>query len=248
MEYSEQMLVLQVGSFKESDVWVRLLSPTKGLFSAFAFGGSRSKRRFSGCLDLFNNVLFRMKSERSDSYVTLQEGVLIQGVSRLRSDFPRFGIAQNCAKFLLAFDIHQEGASKAYSLFLSTLEVLEKEGDIPAIFPLYFRARLAFDHGYALDIDTCNTCGAPLSQLHSVFFVYDGALHCTHCARNYSGSRVHLDPEAYRTLLMIIKESPLEWSSIDISANVKSVIATAIDGFIQYHVGLHWDRGRFVKV
>ena len=50
MENTEEALILTVGRFREADMWVRLFSPGRGAFTAFAFGGSRSKRRFAVAL------------------------------------------------------------------------------------------------------------------------------------------------------------------------------------------------------
>ena len=50
MEFSDQALVVQVGKFKEADLWVRFLSAKRGLFTAFAFGGCRSQNAFAAAL------------------------------------------------------------------------------------------------------------------------------------------------------------------------------------------------------
>lgn len=42
MEYSDKALILAVKRFREIDAWVRLLSPTRGVYTAFAFGGSKA--------------------------------------------------------------------------------------------------------------------------------------------------------------------------------------------------------------
>ena len=116
MEWTDTALVLRVGRFRETDLWLRLLSCHRGVFSAFAFGGSRSRRRFCGCLDLLNTVSCRVKSTRNGSYLALQEGVLIRGPRRLRSDWRRLGIAMNCARFLETLGVTREGASAAFAL------------------------------------------------------------------------------------------------------------------------------------
>ena len=54
MQWTDDALVLRIGKFREADMWVRFLARDKGLVTAFAFGGSRSRRRFTGCLDAFN--------------------------------------------------------------------------------------------------------------------------------------------------------------------------------------------------
>ena len=76
MEFSEQVLVLRVGTFREADCWVRFFSPTHGLLTGFAFGGRRSRKRFCGCLDHLSLVHFRVSQGRQD-YFCLQEGVAV---------------------------------------------------------------------------------------------------------------------------------------------------------------------------
>jgi len=78
MEFSEKVLVLRVGTFREADCWVRFFSPTHGLLTAFAFGGRRSRKRFCGCLDQLSLVHFRVSQGRQE-YLCLQEGTLING-------------------------------------------------------------------------------------------------------------------------------------------------------------------------
>ena len=39
MEWSDTALVLGVGRFRESDLWLRMLTRRHGIVSAFAFGG-----------------------------------------------------------------------------------------------------------------------------------------------------------------------------------------------------------------
>ena len=45
MQWTDEAVVLRIGKFRETDLWVRFLSREKGLVTAFAFGGSRSRRR-----------------------------------------------------------------------------------------------------------------------------------------------------------------------------------------------------------
>lgn len=164
MEFTDRVLILRVGRFRETDLWVRFLSPKRGILSAFAFGGSRSRRRFSGCLDVFNEVLFSIKTTRNGTYNALQEGVLTRAPRRLRSDWQRLGIAANCAKFVEAFGISPDGAEKTHALLTETLALLEEDEAPPGNLPALFRARVAFDQGYAVDPTRCARCAAPLGD------------------------------------------------------------------------------------
>ena len=249
MEFSEKVFVLQVGKFKESDLWVRLLSPTRGLISAFAFGGSRSRRRFVGCLDSFNEVHVRISGSGRSSYLALQEGVLIKGVSRLREDWRRFGLAVNCVRFLQSFGVGPEGAGEATFLMREILCLLEEQENLPRLLPLFFRARLAFEQGYALEVSRCSRCGRELSLESGTAYLIlrEGCIICPSCCGHRAEQLLPLRSETLGALHNIRAVPPSQWAGIVLSSLAAREFARAVDGFIQYHVGIAWDRGRFVR-
>ena len=250
MEFSEQSLILHVGKFKEADLWVRFLSPTRGILSAFAFGGSRSKRRFTGCLDIFNEVLLRVQSSRRGTYMALQEGVLLRGPVRLRSDWARYGMANNCVKFLQSFGVGPEGADKAHFVLRQVLQLLEEADILPVQLPLFFRARLVFDQGYALDTDDCSLCGGALAGKGARFLVQEGHLLCLSCApsAHTSGRVMEVSAEALDILGAMREIPPSAWAGIPLGSPAGAECARALEGFVQFHVGLVWENGRFARI
>lgn len=245
MEFNDRTIVLRVGTFREADLWVRLLSASRGVFSAFAFGGGKSRRRFSGCLDLFNEVLFQVKSDKQGEYLTLQEGVLIKGPARLRTDWRRMGMAVNCARFLESFQITPEGAAEAHALFVSLLNALEEAPEAPELLPIFFRASLAATQGYGLDPDACAICGkAREAGEEAVLPVNSSGLMCRTCAP-YGGQRFTLGPESLALLGHLFSTPPEEWDLGRFSAEAQNQCARAVDGFLHFATGIYWDRGRF---
>lgn len=247
MEFSDRCIVLRVGTFREADLWVRLLSASRGIFNAFAFGGSKSRRRFSGCLDLFNEVLFHVKSDKQGEYLTLQEGLLLKGPSRLRSDWHRMGIAVNCAHFLESFQIMPDGAAEAHALFSGLLNALEEQEEIAPLLPIFFRARLAASQGYALNADYCSICGKERSlDEDAVLPVNSSGLMCRSCAP-YGGQRFVLGPRSLELLAHVLNYPLEEWKIQHFKGEAQNQCARAIDGFLQFNAGIYWDRGRFRK-
>ena len=95
MEFSEDVVVLKVGTFREADCWVRFFSPTYGILTGFAFGGRRSRRRFGGCLDPLSLVRFRVSQNKRCEYYCLEEGVLLNRFSGLKKDLKKLKYAKN---------------------------------------------------------------------------------------------------------------------------------------------------------
>ncbi|MDR2076521.1 MAG: recombination protein O N-terminal domain-containing protein [Desulfovibrio sp.] len=249
MEFSEQALILQVGRFKEADLWIRFLSPSRGILSAFAFGGSRSRRRFPGCLDVFNEVLVKARSSRQGAYLALQEGVLLRGSRRLRADWARFGLAANCAKFLQCFGVGSEGADKVHLVMRQLLQLLEEVEAVSPYVPFLFRARVAFDQGYALSPETCAGCGCSLADRGARFSIEEGRLFCPSCApRLIFGRLMNLGPAALALLAAVQQRAPGEWIDPACPERDLADCSRALDAFVCRHVGLTWEKGRFARV
>lgn len=245
MEWTDTAIVLHVGHFRESDIWLRLLSRRHGLCNVFAFGGSRSRRRFCGCLDVCNTVRCRVKQSRG--YLTLEEGVLQQGPQRLRADWSRLGMAMNCARFLETLGVAHDSASATYTLFGHVLTCLEETTDSPLL-PLFFRWRLATEQGFAPALYLCGQCGT--AQGLTCFLMDEGHALCGACGRATGTHRyvVRLSSTGLEALRAVQTESPSCWAQPDLNHSDKRGVAQAIDGFVQYHLGIAWENGRFRRV
>lgn len=249
MESTEKAVVLKVGRFREIDAWVRLFSPGKGLFTAFAFGGCVSRRRFCGCLDPFNLVSFKTKTTRSGGYVYLQEAVLLAAYRRLVQGPERLGMAVNCLKFLEAAQLGTSGSRAAFELFLDILAALDGDPAPPRSLPLYFRARMAFDQGFRPDFETCHRCGATLGEAgQATLLVEDGRLFCPDCRQAVRGTPAHLGREALDILRAVSADRPDRWPDPGPGSRARMECGRAVDLFVRYHLGLTWDNGCFTRV
>lgn len=252
MEFSEKALVLRVGRFREIDAWVRLFSPSRGAYTAFAFGGCRSRRRFCGCLDVFNHVHFKVKTGRA--YHTLLEGRLVEGHAALREHPGRLGMAVNCLKFFEAVDVAPPGARAAHDLLLETLAVLSGESEPPRLFPLYFRAKVACDQGFFPSLASCHGCGATGADLAgAVLHVEEGRFTCPACqaagrsAMSGRGVFMRLGRETVELVESTRRLGPAAWAGMEPSSAAAGEFSRLLDRFVAYHMGLTWEHGTFVK-
>ena len=246
MQWTDEAIVLRIGKFRETDLWVRFLSREKGLVTAFAFGGSRSRRRFTGCLDVFNVISVSVSSSRDGRFLNMREATLLEGPERLRRDWQRQGMAANCVRFLEAMDVPPDNAGAAFGLMRGTMHLLEQEGAaLMPLTPMLFRFRLAADQGYVPDLAACARCGRPLGGLSQVHFVVgEGAPCCPHC-RRHGDMSLSLGQEALDVLAKVKEYSPEAWSSLRPSPESARQAARLIDAFVRYHLGLEWINGRF---
>lgn len=249
MEFSDQALVIQVGKFREADLWVRFLSAKRGLFTAFAFGGSRSQRRFCGCLDILNHVAVRVaRSQKGGAYLNLREGALLAGPRRLRNDLDRLGMAINCLKFIQSFEISPESSEDAHNTACGLLTLLEESPTLPPLLPLLFRLRLAAGQGFTPQLSHCQSCGLPEEKLERLSFnPTRGGIVCPTCA----GGAERQPPISRRSLALLRRvrgTSPKTWGDIDLPPELRRECGEAADDFIRYHVGVVWERNGFQRV
>ncbi|WP_300157445.1 recombination protein O N-terminal domain-containing protein [Solidesulfovibrio sp.] len=248
MEFSEQALVLKVGRFREIDAWVRLISPQRGVYTAFAFGGLKSRRRFLGCLDPLNHVNFKVRRTGHGGYHCLTEARLLDAPMRLRRDPGRLGMAVNCLKFFEAVQIGPQGAAEAYALLRDMLAALE-EADAPSpLFPLLFRARMASLQGVFPVCGRCAVCGAPLGDGEAVCHVEAGRLTCSACRdENAPGVRQRLGAGALALLASGVAGDARAWAHCRPEAAAAREFSRVVDLLVRYHMGLAWERGGFVR-
>ncbi len=248
MEWNDAAVVLQTGKFRERDMWLRILSQKQGLMTVFAFGGSRSRRRFCGCLDVLNTITCRVKSSRNGQYMALEEGSLVRGPQRLRYDFGRLGMVMNCIKFLESFGIAQDGAAKAYGLLQEMLLLFEEESAPHALLPVLFRLRIASEQGFAPAWHGCAVCGREMTEI--IFHMDEGICRCKSCAAPGKSLAYAMQiPAAVLQLLHRVEVlPPSEWSPALLAAQERHACFCAVDGFVQYHLGIRWEDGRFRRM
>ncbi|MGM0645176.1 MAG: DNA repair protein RecO [Thermodesulfobacteriota bacterium] len=248
-EFTEHVVVLKVGIFREADCWVRVLSPSKGVLTGFAFGGMRSRRRFCGCLDAVSKVQFRFQSSKRGKYLTLCEGALLDRYAGIRQLPGRLGMAVNCLKFVEAVQIGAHGASEVFALLSQVLRLLDAHSALEPVLPIFFRARVAFEHGYQPELDRCLQCGAVVSRDPTWAFVLrQGGLVCSRCRRQVAGPVAPLALEQLDMLRRILLESPEKWPvSAPVCDQEVQQGVRLLDQYVQFHLGVTWDGNRFVR-
>jgi DNA repair protein RecO (recombination protein O) len=160
----------------------------------------------------------------------------------------RLGMAVNCIKFLEAAHTGAGQAEQVFDLILNALHVLNATPEVPATFPLVFRAKLACVYGYEPVLDVCGNCGAILNNLHMGSFSWAGgwAL-CPRCRNQVNGSTLIHDLDLVR-LRQMLQGSPEDWIHSAQPQSGDTSLWQVLDHFVQFHTGLQWEKGRFRRV
>ncbi len=250
-EFTEEVIILKIGQLREIDCWVRFLTPSRGILTAFAFGGYRSKRRFPGCLDILNQVLFKVVSNPTGKYLYLQEGTLLQRFPGITRSLNRLGMAVNCLKFIEAAHLGEDDSRAAFYLILKALQILDSDVFVPAAFPLLFRTRITVEYGYYPDILNCSLCGKKVkadSGSNFIFILREGRICCGDCFPAASSTGIRLGASSLLGLESIISGLPGSWVDESVYKKLDKKTMQVMDRFVQYHLGLVWEAGHFRQV
>ncbi len=242
-------LILNTGKFREYDAWVRLLTRQSGICTAFAFGASKSRRRFTGCLDSFNIVNFSIEKSRKKDFLQLQETTLIDAIP-VRNDWKLQGVATNCIRFIEALGIAPETNEQSFDFITDFLKLLPKYTANANLLPPLFRFKLACIQGYAPSLITCAHCKKPTIGEKFLFSVQDGGILCQAC-REKSVSlhvQIHLTKETLSFLQDVQAYSPHVWLEEEIHPTIAHQFGQMIDAFTHYHLNLEWHKNRFISI
>lgn len=249
-EWLDQAVILRMGLFREADLWLRMLCREHGLFTIFAFGGAKSKKRFCGCLDILNTLNCRVKTSRN-GFLNLQEAELREGAPGLRRNWQNLGMAVNCLRFVDSLAIGGESSAECFALVEKTRAHLGAKARVHRLFPLFFRLRLAAALGFGPGLSLCGGCSRPIAA-HGYFLADEGRVFCAECAGGKSFASKKFSIKISRECLDILnaagKEMPEGWRMEELSGSEAGACARLVDAFIQYHLGLAWENGYFRHV
>ncbi|MBR5734389.1 MAG: DNA repair protein RecO C-terminal domain-containing protein, partial [Desulfovibrionaceae bacterium] len=133
----------------------------------------------------------------------------------------------------------------------SIMDILEDSSAIPETLPILFRLRLASDQGYVPAFNCCTSCSKPLltpSQPAAYWDIAGGAVQCGECmARKGSQGYQRLSAAMLALLNSVQHHAPQDWLRCLPAPGEARACTRLIDDFVQYHLGIVWNHGRFCK-
>ena len=77
--------------------------------------------------------------------------------------------------------------------------------------------------------------------------VEEGGVACVACPEG-KGPRVRVGRDGLDALAFVHATGPACWPAMPLSSEARRECARIVDGFVQYHLGLAWDRGGFRRI
>jgi DNA repair protein RecO (recombination protein O) len=124
---------------------------------------------------------------------------------------------------------------------------LDNASHLSPLFPLFFRLRMAGASGLAPGLQRCGRCGASLDG-ETLFLADEGQTRCPRCRPAQAAYATKLSGAGLSLLRRVLRTAPSAWPCDDMPPPERGACAKAIDGFVQYHLGLAFEEGRFRRI
>jgi DNA repair protein RecO (recombination protein O) len=241
MSIATQALLLRAVDFGESDRVVHLLTPRTGRITAIAKGARRSKRRFPGTLDLFNQLQVELvPSRRSGAMARLEHARLVRVFDRLRTHPPRFALASYLLELLDRLAPEGGTPRDLERLFGFSLAALESVDTVSpdARLRVLLELRALQMLGVCPELSRCVRCGRAISELGRVdFHVADGGPRCPQCARGAIGL-VTVHRGTLRSLEQALRFDLDRLGRLVLSATALAEALSLLSRFQRFHLGV----------
>lgn len=181
-KFNAECIVLRNSNYKDSDKIYTLYSKNYGKFTAFAKGVRKMGSRRGGNLDTLNHIAVSI-SETNDTYF-LNEVVLKNSFAYLKSDLDRVPKAYYVIELLHRLLEEGETNTLLFSTLLKTLRLLNSKNVPKELAVSYFELSLLKQLGFALNFESCISCGRPFSEEWQDFKLNlaSGGFVCERCA------------------------------------------------------------------
>lgn len=223
--------VLNTVPFKESSMFVSLLTKQNGKVKLIAKGVRRPKSRLCGALERFSlDEIIYYRRESKDVY-TLSDAVVIQGYDPIRTHPQRVNAAHVLCEFFDKTLPPEEPHTHAFSLMYNFLEALTKAQEEQIKSTTYaFLLRALPDAGVHPRIDSCVRCRAPIAYNNKKVDFSIGAGGVV-CEKDFDDTVVFMHYDTLDVLKDIYKDR-----SVVMTERSVADLARMLPDYLYYHL------------
>lgn len=192
--------VLRLQDYRDSDRLVWLITAERGRLSAIARGARKSRQRFGGHLDLFQEVRVHLSAIASGGLHGLLDCRALAAHAPLRADVGRYAAASLLAELASHLSREEAPDEALFTAVGAAFRLLAA----PAVRPSRAVAAAVVLHllttaGFVSDLGDCVACRATLREDAPALLAPGARLLCGDCAHETPGGRA-LAPGEARTL------------------------------------------------
>ncbi|MGM0417438.1 MAG: DNA repair protein RecO [Thermodesulfobacteriota bacterium] len=217
-----------------------------GNISLIAKNAKKSKKRFSGKIELFTISEIMFSTPKRGGMPVLTEVLLNEPFENIRSSIIKICYAGYWSELITYCVPAYKPQEDIYHLLIFLLDMLNKEDVSPEASNLYFQVHFLKLTGFDPMLSHCASCGAAFDEvLKSFRFRYDkGGILCSRCSEFYNGT---LSAANVKQITWIRKNGFETASKLKFSKKNINDCTDFLAGFLSYNSGKEFNSQRIVK-
>ena len=237
--FSSPAILLRRLDYGDFDVIITFFTLKKGKLSLIAKSAKKSTKRFAGILELFSVLEVVAGTGRNKGLSVLQEAVLKQPFSAIRSDFRKTAYASYWAELIYNWIEENFKQVALFHLFEHVLAALDNGKTAPAALNILFQMRFLTLAGYRPNLVECSGCRNELENIQQDKIMIDsklGGIICKKC-RTDSASGTLLGKGTIKQLLWVESGDLAKAIRIKFSQSALIEGTEFLEEFVCYHLG-----------
>jgi DNA repair protein RecO (recombination protein O) len=224
-----EAVVLKVMDYREADVIATLFTREQGKLRGIAPNARKSRKRFSGALDIFARLTLSIRVREGLS--RLEEAAVISLSSHIREDMTKVAFASYACELTDALLPDGLPNPRYYRLLCALLERLDTAPPSPAD-RRFFEINALNILGYRPEMERCTVCDGPFDGVTPLSFHPSAhALTCRDCA----GAGSAITPGVPPLLRACLATG--RFGSVGFSEDELADAGTILDNLVASHTG-----------
>jgi len=244
--FNTPAVIIRSMDFSESDKLVTFFTQKCGKIKGIAKGAKRSKKRFSGTLELFSLVNLQFFEKSTSDLTRIDHCDLIKAFSEIRRDIKKVGYASYFMELIDEIVGEKEKNSELFEPLVTLLSVLNGNKKFSEGIVRIFEIRFLSILGYQPNLNSCTLCRNVFQNEAQVWFSpSQGGAICHKCSPGltdvYSVSR--------GTLKILNRGREISLDKIDRLAFSQQALSESkeiLSKFIRFHLNKDLKSLRFM--
>ena len=237
--FSTPAILLRRLDYGDFDVIITFFTLERGKLSSIAKSAKKSTKRFAGVLELFSELQILAGSGRGKGLAVLQEAVLKQPFSSIRTDYKKTAYASYWSELIYNWIEENFKQVALYYLFEHVLYELDSGKIAPSVLNILFQMRFLSLSGHRPNFSHCSLCRLALENIKNDNIAVNlqrGGIVCGKCSSGAS-SRMSLAKGTIKQLLWVENGKLAKAARIQFSNPALEESTEFLEEFICYHLG-----------
>ncbi len=238
-EFSTPAILIRRTDYGDFDLIVTLFTLKKGKISAFVKAAKKSRKRFSGVLELFSLIDVVCSTGRRKGMPMLKEANLSHPFAEIRKSIKKTAYASYWSELIYTWLEEEKEQTRLYHLFNAVLAMLDAgrmpEDQLSILFQMRFM-RLA---GLGPNLAFCRICRTDLEHIRNqrvIFDLINGGIICGNCPEP-ERARVYLSKGTIKQLQWIENGDMARAERLKLSSEAASEGETFLEAFVPIQLG-----------